>query len=170
MSIITIFPDIRGPVVYPFCYEIDHHTFAILSLFRFGDHVLFSLRSRRFGSGGRKKERGARARHAYLLARTFCPICCRDMFHKHLSTATEFAAILSTAREMMFFTKTKRSYFRFAPPNYPRKSAKWPLQATPHPLARRAGLVPVDAQGVVTKSYWTVHQWHFRKSEASFPV
>ena len=119
MSIITIFPDIRRPVVYPFCYEIDHHTFAILSLFRFGDHVLFSLRSRRFGSGGRKKERGARARHAYLLARTFCPICCRDMFHKHLSTATESAAILSTAREMMFFTKTKRSYFRFAPPNTP---------------------------------------------------
>ena len=47
MSIITTFPGIRSSVVYPFCYEIDHLYFAILSLFRFGDHVLFSLRSRR---------------------------------------------------------------------------------------------------------------------------
>ena len=39
---------------------------AILSLFRFGDHVMFSG-----GSGGRKKERGARERLAYLLTRTF---------------------------------------------------------------------------------------------------
>ena len=40
------------------------------------------------------------------------------MFHKDLSIATESAAILSTAREMMYFTKTnlKRSYFRFALP------------------------------------------------------
>ena len=27
MSIITTFLGIRGSVVYPFCYEIDHHTF-----------------------------------------------------------------------------------------------------------------------------------------------
>ena len=40
------------------------------------------------------------------------------MFHKDLSTATKSAAILSTAREMMYFTKTnlKGSYFRFASP------------------------------------------------------
>ena len=68
------------------------------------------------------------------------------------------------------FHKNKEKLFSICPAKYPRKSGKWPLQATPHPLARRAGLVPVDAQGVVTKSYWTVHQWHFRKSEASFPV
>ena len=40
---------------------------AIFSLFRFGDQVLFSL----LGIGGRKKQRDARERHAYLLARTF---------------------------------------------------------------------------------------------------
>ena len=40
---------------------------AIFSSFRFGDQVLFSL----LGIGGRKKQRGARERHAYLLARTF---------------------------------------------------------------------------------------------------
>ena len=48
-----------------------------------------------------------------------CPVCCRDMFHKDLSTATESAVIfLSTAREMMYFTKAniKRSYFPFASP------------------------------------------------------
>ena len=62
----------------------------------------------------------------------------------------QIAAILSTAREMMYFTKTKRSYFRFAPPTTPRKSGTWPLQTTSHPLAQRAGLVPVVAQVVVT--------------------
>ena len=55
-----------------------------------------------------------------LTSITWCPVCCRDMFHKDLSTATESAAILSTAREIMYFTKTKRSYFRFAPPTTPK--------------------------------------------------
>ena len=56
-----------------------------------------------------------------LMSIRWCPVCCRDMFHKDLSTATESAAILSTAREMMYFTKTnlKRSYFRFASPPAP---------------------------------------------------
>ena len=47
------------------------------------------------------------------------------------------------------FHKNKEKLFSICPANYPRKSGKWPLQATPHPLARRAGLVPVDAQGIV---------------------
>ena len=53
-----------------------------------------------------------------LMSIRWCPVCCRDMFHKDLSTATESAAILSTAREMMYSTKTniQRSYFRFASP------------------------------------------------------
>ena len=46
--------------------------------------------------------------------------------------------------------KNKEKLFSICPTNYPRKSGKWPRQATPHPLAPRAGLVPVDAQGVVT--------------------
>ena len=36
-------PGIKGSVVYPFCYEIDHLSTvvsSILSLCRFGDHVL----------------------------------------------------------------------------------------------------------------------------------
>ena len=63
------FPGIRGSAVYPFCYESKSTIIlsAIFSLFRFGDQVLFSL----LGIGGRKKQRGARERHAYLLARTF---------------------------------------------------------------------------------------------------
>ena len=53
-----------------------------------------------------------------LTSITWCPVCCRDMFHKDLSTATQSTAMLSTAQEMMYFTKTnlKRSYFRFASP------------------------------------------------------
>ena len=82
---------------------------------------------------------------------TWCPVCCRDMFHKDLSTATESAAILSTAREMMYFTKTNLKRVIFDLPRHPpRKSMTWPLQTTPHPRARRAGIVPVVARGVVT--------------------
>ena len=33
----------------------------------------------------------------------WCHVCCRDMFHKDLSTARESAATLSTMREMMYF-------------------------------------------------------------------
>ena len=46
--------------------------------------------------------------------------------------------------------KNKKKLFSICPANYPRKSGTWPLQTTLHPLARRAGLVPVFAQGVVT--------------------
>ena len=49
----------------------------------------------------------------------------------------------------MYFTKTnlERSYFRFAsPPTLERPGH----ETTPHPRARRAGIVPVVAQGVVT--------------------
>ena len=46
-----------------------------------------------------------------LMSIRWCPVCCRDMFHKDLSTATESAAILSTAREMMYFTKTNSLNF-----------------------------------------------------------
>ena len=47
-----------------------------------------------------------------LTSISWCPVCCRDMFHKDLSTATESAATLSTVREMMNFRKAKRSYVR----------------------------------------------------------
>ena len=76
-----------------------------------------------------------------LTSITWCPICCRDMFHKDLSTATESAAILLTAREMMYFTKTKKIFFSICPATHPRKSGTWPLQTTPNPRARRAGLI-----------------------------
>ena len=59
-----------------------------------------------------------------LTSISWCPACCRDMFQKGLSTATESAVTLSTVREMMYFTKTKRSYLRFAPhptPESPRQ-------------------------------------------------
>ena len=46
--------------------------------------------------------------------------------------------------------KTKRSYFRFAPPTTPESPGHDRFKQLPTPLARRAGLVPVVAQGVVT--------------------
>ena len=53
-----------------------------------------------------------------LTSITWCHVCCRDMFHKDLSTGTQSTAMLSTVQEMMYFTKAnlKRSYFRFASP------------------------------------------------------
>ena len=60
-----------------------------------------------------------------LTSISWCRVCCPDMFHKDLSTATESAATLSAAtlstmREMMYFTRTKRRYFWFAQPPTPK--------------------------------------------------
>ena len=56
-----------------------------------------------------------------LTSISWCPACCRDMFQKGpVSTATESAVALSTVREMMYLTKTKRGYFRFALPPTPK--------------------------------------------------
>ena len=102
---------------------------------------------------------------------SWCPACCQDMFQKGLSTATESAVTLSTVREMMYFTKTKRSYFRFAPAPYRRKSPTGPLQSTPHPRAQMAGRVPMVARGIVTGlTNCTVHQWHFSSIRSLFSL
>ena len=61
-----------------------------------------------------------------LTSISWCPVCCQDMFHKDLSTATDSTATLSTVREMMYFTKRKRSYFRLPrplPPKVPDRTA-----------------------------------------------
>ena len=102
-----------------------------------------------------------------LMSITWCPVCCRDMFHKDLSTTTESAAILSTAREMMYFTKTnlKRSYFRFASPPTTKSSGHDHFKQLPTPVPEGLELSLWLPEG----SNWTVHQWHFRKSESSFP-
>ena len=67
---------------------------------------------------------------------SWCPACCQDMFQKGLSKGTESAVTLSTVREMMYFTKTKRSYFRFAPalpPKVPdRTASKYSLPPGPN--------------------------------------
>ena len=105
-----------------------------------------------------------------LTSITWCPVCCRDMFHKDLSTATESAAILSTAREMMYFTKTnlKRSYFRFASPPTPKVHDMTTSNNSPPP-GPKGWNCPCGCPRGSNKSNWTVHQWHLRKSEASFP-
>ena len=105
-----------------------------------------------------------------LMSVRWCPVCCRDMFHKDLSTATESAAILSTAREMMYFTKTnlKRSYFRFASPPTPKVHDMTTSNNSPPP-GPKGWNCPCGCPRGSNKSNWTVHQWHFRKSEASFP-
>ena len=84
-----------------------------------------------------------------LTSVTWCPVCCRDMFHKDLSTATESAAILSTAREMKVRDMTTSNN---SPPPGP-----------------NCWNCPCGCPRDSNKSNWTVHQWHFRKSEASFP-
>ena len=63
------------------------------------------------------------------------PVCCRYMFHKNLATAMEYAATLSTVWEIMYFTKTKRSYFRFAPPPTPEspRQDRFKVLPTPRP-------------------------------------
>ena len=84
-----------------------------------------------------------------LTSVTWCPVCWPDMFHKDLSTATESAAILSTAREMKVRDMTTSNN---SPPPGP-----------------KCWNCPCGCPRGSNKSDWTVHQWHFRKSEASFP-
>ena len=58
---------------------------------------------------------------------------------------------LSTAREMMYFTKTKRSYFRFAPPTIPESPGHDRFKQLPTPRPEGLDLSSVVvAQGVVT--------------------
>ena len=56
----------------------------------------------------------------------------------------------SQPREKWCTSQKQRKVIFDLPRQLPRKSGTWPLQTTPHPMARRAGLVPVVAQGVVT--------------------
>ena len=92
------------------------------------------------------------------------------MFHKDRSTATECAAILSTAREMMYFIKTnlQRSYFRFASPPTTKSPGHDHFKQLPTP-GPKGWNCPCGCPRGSNKSNWTVHQWHFRKSGASFP-
>ena len=53
-------------------------------------------------------------------------------------------------RDKWCTSQNKGKLFSIFPVNYPRKSGTWSLPTTPHPLAQRAGLVPLVAQGVVT--------------------
>ena len=64
-------------------------------------------------------------------------------------TATESAAILSTAREMKVRNMTTSNN---SPPPGP-----------------KCWNCPCGCPRGSNKSNWTVHQWHFRKSEAYFP-
>ena len=86
-----------------------------------------------------------------LTSVTWCPVCCRDMFHKDRSTATESAAILSTAREMIYSTKTniQRSYFRFASPPTTESPGHDHSNNSPPP-GPKGWNFPVVARGVVT--------------------
>ena len=55
--------------------------------------------------------------------------------------------------------KNKAKLFSISPAPYPRKSPTGPLQSTPHPRAKMAGLAPVVARGIVTGlTNCTVHQ------------
>ena len=52
--------------------------------------------------------------------------------------------------DVLHKNKLKEKLFSICLTTHPRKSGTWPLQTTPHPRARRAGIVPVVARGVVT--------------------
>ena len=101
-----------------------------------------------------------------LTSISWCPVCCRDMFYKDLSTATGSAATLSAVREIMY----KEKLFSIRPAAYPLKSPTGPLQSTPHPPAQRAGLVPLVARGIVTGlTNWTTSMTVYLNQKPLFP-
>ena len=57
MSVITTFPGIRDSVVYPFCYEMDHHSFRHIEFVSMWSANMVTM--------------SCLGIHAYLLARLF---------------------------------------------------------------------------------------------------
>ena len=51
--------------------------------------------------------------------------------------------------DVLHKSKRKEKWFSICLATHHRKSGTWPLQTTPQPRARRAGIVPVVARGVV---------------------
>ena len=70
--------------------------------------------------------------HSYGVRRHLVNRARNDVLHKNKLKEKLFSICLATCT------------------THPRTSGTWPLQTTPHPQARRAGIVPVVAQGVVT--------------------
>ena len=105
-----------------------------------------------------------------LTSITWCPVSCRDMFHMDRSTATESADILSTEREMMYFQKqTYREVIFDLPRHPPPKVLDMTTSNNSPPPGPKGWNCPSGCPRGSNKSNWTVHQWHLRKSEASFP-
>ena len=70
----------------------------------------------------------------------------------------------------MYFTKTKRSYFRFASPTTPESPGhNRTASNNSSPPGRRAGLVPVVAQGVLTNLIEPYINDIFKKIRGLFP-
>ena len=107
-------------------------------------------------------DRLSTSRHHESLTVWWFSVCCPDMFHKDLSTATESTTILSTAREMMYFTKTnlKRNYFRFVSPPTTESPGHDHFKQLPTRGCPRGS----------NKSNWTAHQWHFLKIRSLFSL
>ena len=70
--------------------------------------------------------------HSYGVRRHLVNRARNDVLHKNKLKEKLFSICLATCT------------------THPRTSGTWPLQTTPHPQARRAGIVPVVARGVVT--------------------
>ena len=105
-----------------------------------------------------------------LTSISWCPACCRDMFQKGLSTATESAVTLTTVRVMMYFTKTKRSYFWFATPPTPESLRQDRFKVLPKWLDLFLW-APVVARGIATGlTNCTVHQWQFSSIRSPFSL
>ena len=70
--------------------------------------------------------------HSYGVRRHLVKCARNDVLHKNKLKEKLFSICLATCT------------------THPRTSGTWPLQTTPHPQARRAGIVPGAARGVVT--------------------
>ena len=104
-----------------------------------------------------------------VLSITWCPVCCRDMFHKDLFTATESAAPCQP-REKWCTTQKQREVIFDLPRQLPPKVRDMTASNNSPPHGPKGWTCPCGCPRGSNKSNWTVHQWHFRKSEASFPV
>ena len=83
------------------------------------------------------------------------PVCGRDMFHNDLSTATESAAILSTAQDRWCTLQKQREViFDLPRPLLPKVRDRTALNNSPPPGQKGCG-----CPGNSNTSNWTVHHW-----------
>ena len=130
---------------------------AILSLFRFGDHVLFSLRNKRLEVVGARKN-GARERDTRIFSRARSAL-----YVAGTCFTTTFPQLRSPPpscqpREKWCFSQKQREVIFDLPRQLPPKVREMTASSNSPPFGPKGWTCPCGCPRDSNKSYWTVRQ------------